>query len=128
MVVDITNPLDFSRGMPPRLAVCNDDSVGEQLQRAFPRARVVKALNTVAAPLMVDPRQVANGDHHLPICGNDADARAEVTRLLQEWFSWRHIVDLGDITNARGNEMYVALWLRLWQSQQNPLFNVKIVA
>jgi predicted dinucleotide-binding enzyme len=127
IVVDVANPLDFSTGMPPTLSVCNADSLGEQIQRAFPAARVVKSLNTVTSSLMVDPGQVASGDHHIFVCGNDEGARAEVTRILQEWFGWKHILDLGDITAARGVEMMLPLWLRLSISTQTPMVTIKVV-
>ncbi len=127
ILVDICNPLDFSKGFPPSLTVCNTDSLGEQIQRALPNTRVVKALNTVSAPLMVAPKLVANGDHSMVICGNDAGAKAEVTRMLTEWFGWTDVVDLGDITNARGTEMWLPLWVRLYGALKTPLFNMKLV-
>ncbi len=127
VLIDISNPLDFSRGMPPSLAVCNTDSVGEQIQRAFPGAKVVKALNTVTAFLMVNPGLVGGGDHTLFVCGNDAEAKAQVSGWLRDWFGWREIIDLGDITNARGTEMYLPLWLRVWGALGTGMFNVKIV-
>jgi hypothetical protein len=126
IVIDVSNALDFSGGFPPTLSVCNTESVGEQVQRAFPAARVVKTLNTVNAQIMVDPGQLAGGDHHLFVSGDDADAKVQVTQLLSEWFGWRNVIDLGDITTARGPEMYLPLWLRLmgaigWE------FNIKVV-
>lgn len=127
ILVDISNPLDFSRGMPPSLSVVNDDSLGEQIQRALPGTRVVKTLNTVNAFIMVDPRQVAGGDHTMLICGNDAAAKAEVTQLLTQGFGWKDVVDLGDITNARGSEMFVALWVRLFGALKTPMFGMKVV-
>lgn len=127
IVIDASNPLDFSKGMPPSLTVCNTDSLGEQLQRAFPRVRIVKALNTITAALMVNPAAVNGGDHTLFICGNDVDAKATVKRWLGEWFGWQDIVDLGDITAARGAEMYLPIWLRTWGALGSPMFNVKIV-
>jgi predicted dinucleotide-binding enzyme len=127
ILIDASNPLDFSRGMPPTLAVCNTDSIGEQLQRAFPAVKVVKALNTVTAFLMVDPALVNNGDHTLFICGNDGAARTQVNTWLGEWFGWRDVIDLGDITSARGTEMYLPIWLRLWGALGTGMFNVKIV-
>jgi predicted dinucleotide-binding enzyme len=112
-LLDVSNPLDFSKGRPPTLSVCNTDSVGEQIQRAFPDARVVKGLNTMNYEVMVDPA-IVPGEHDVLICGNDEGAKAEVNELLQS-FGWssERILDLGDITSARGLEMYVALWLRL---------------
>jgi hypothetical protein len=126
VVVDISNPLDFSKGMPPTLAVSNTDSLGEQIQRAFPAAKVVKTLNTVSANLMVAPKTLADGDHTMFVCGNDAGAKATVTTLLQS-FGWRDIVDLGDITNARGTEMYLPLWVRCWGAVKTPTFSIKLV-
>lgn len=126
VVIDVSNPLDFSRGMPPRLSVCNDDSIGEQIQRAFPRARVVKTLNTVNANLMVDPRQLAGGDHSMFMAGDDATAKATAKSLLES-FGWSDIVDLGGIANARGTEMYLPLWIRLWSATQTPMFSIKLV-
>lgn len=126
VVIDVSNPLDFSRGMPPRLSVSNDDSLGEQIQRALPRARVVKTLNTVNAWLMVDPKRLAGGDHTMFMAGNDASAKAQ-SRMLLESFGWTDIVDLGDISNARATEMYLPLWARLWMATQNPMFSIKLV-
>jgi len=83
ILIDVSNPLDFSKGMPPTLTVCNTDSIGEQIQRAFPEAKIVKTLNTTNVNVMVDPRQVAGGDHDLFVSGNDAAAKARVTELLR---------------------------------------------
>jgi predicted dinucleotide-binding enzyme len=127
ILIDISNPLDFSRGMPPTLSVCNDDSLGEQIQRTFPGARVVKTLNTVTASLMVDPLQLDGGEHHIFVSGNDPEAKAQVTHYLKSWFGWKHVIDLGDITTARGTEMYLPLWLRLWGALGTGLLNIRIV-
>lgn len=127
IIIDIANPLDFSRGMPPTLLVGNDDSLGERIQKAFPRARVVKTLNTVTASLMVDPRSLAGGDHDLFVCGNDAAARADVAGYLRDWFGWKKVTDLGDITNARGMEAYLLLWVRMYGQLKTAHFNLKIV-
>jgi predicted dinucleotide-binding enzyme len=123
ILVDVANPLDFSQGMPPTLSVCNDDSLGEQIQRAFPQAKVVKALNTITAGVMVEPVP----DTNLFVCGDDNDAKAAVVKLLGE-FGWpaEAIVDLGDISAARGQEMYLPLWLRL-MGVGGPQFNIKVV-
>lgn len=126
VLIDIANPLDVSAGMPPSLLVCNTDSLGEQIQHRFPRARVVKALNIVNAFLMVDPGQLAGGDHSMFLCGDDADAKATTTGLLES-LGWTDIIDLGGITNARGSEMYVALWVRLWGALGTPTFSIKVV-
>ena len=127
VLVDISNPLDFSRGFPPTLAIANTDSLGERIQRAFPSTRVVKTLNTVNAFLMVDPRQLADGEHTMVLCGDDASAKVEVTTILKEWFGWRDVIDLGDISNARGTEMWLPLWVRLYGALKTPMFNMRIV-
>ncbi len=127
VLLDVSNPLDFSKGMPPTLSLCNTDSVGEQIQRAFPGVRVVKTLNTVNCHLMVNPSQLAGGDHDIFVSGNDAAAKAQVTEILKTWFGWKNVIDLGDITTARGVEMYLPLWLRLWGALQTPALNLKIV-
>ena len=126
ILIDVSNPLDFSKGMPPTMTVCNTDSTGEQIQRAFPEAKVVKTLNTTNVNVMVDPGAVAGGDHDLFVSGNDAAAKARVTELLRQWFGWRTVIDLGDITTARGAEMILPIWLRLWGALGTPAFNFKI--
>jgi predicted dinucleotide-binding enzyme len=126
ILIDISNPLDFSKGMPPTLSVSNTDSLGEQIQRRFPEARVVKTLHTMNAYLMVDPTQLAGADHTVFVCGDDAEAKATVTELLRG-FGWTDIIDLGDITTARGTEMLLPVWLRLFGALQKPIFNFKIV-
>ena len=127
IVVDITNPLDFSKGFPPSLFVSNTDSLGEQIQRELPDSKVVKTLNTVSAFLMVDPGQLAGGDHTMLVCGDDAGAKGEVTRILKEWFGWKDVVDLGGIANARGLEMWLPLWVRLYSALGHANFNLKLV-
>jgi 8-hydroxy-5-deazaflavin:NADPH oxidoreductase len=126
VLVDVSNPLDFSKGMPPSLLVCNTDSMAEQLQRAFPETKVVKALNTMNANLMVDP-SLLEGDHDVFVCGNDAGAKGQVKELLKGDFGWKHVIDLGDLTAARGQEMFVILWVRLYGSLQSPMFNIHVV-
>lgn len=126
VLLDIANPLDFSAGMPPALFVKDTDSLAEQIQRAFPDARVVKALNTMGAHLMVDPRQLADGDHTVFVSGNDPDAKMTVTELLTS-LGHRDIIDLGDISTARGSEMLLPIWLRLWSALGTATFNFKIV-
>ena len=127
ILIDIANALDFSQGMPPTLVVCNTDSLGEQIQRAFPDTKVIKTLNTMNCNLMVNPGLVANGDHDIFISGNDVEAKATVTKILRDWFGWKSIVDLGDITNARATEMLLPIWVRLYGKFQSPNFNFKIV-
>jgi len=125
ILIDVANPLDFSKGMPPTLSVCNTDSLGEQIQRAFPGARVVKTLNTMNTSVMVDPGLVP-GDSDVFVSGNDAAARAQVTEILKSWFGWRSVIDLGDITTARGTEMLLPIWLRLWSTFKTPNINFHI--
>ena len=125
ILIDVANPLDFSKGMPPTLSVCNTDSLGEQIQRAFPNARVVKTLNTMNTNVMVDPRLVP-GDSDVFVSGNDAAAKAQVTEILKQWFGWRAVIDLGDITSARGTEMLLPIWLRLWGTFKTPNINFHI--
>ena len=127
ILMEISNPLDFSKGMPPTLSVCNTDSLGEQIQRSFPDVRVVKTLNTTNASMMVNPQQVANGDHTMFVCGNDGAAKTAVTRYLIEWFGWKDIIDLGDITSARGTEMLLPIWVRLMATLGTSMFNIKVV-
>ena len=125
VMLDITNPLDFSRGMPPSLTVSNTDSLGEQIQRAFPDTKVVKTLNTVNALLQVEPRKLMDGDHNAFVSGNDGEAKNTVIRILKD-YGWRDIIDLGDITTARGPEQVLPIWVRLL-SLKGPMFNFKVV-
>ena len=126
VVLDIANPLDFSRGFPPSLFVKDTDSLAEQIQRAFPDARVVKALNTMTAALMAEPAQLAGGDHSTFVSGNDDDAKKTVVALLES-LGHTDVIDLGDITTARGTEMLLPIWLRLMGTLGTPMFNFKIV-
>jgi hypothetical protein len=126
VLVDVANPLDFSRGMPPTLTVCNDDSLGERIQRRFPQARVVKTLNTVNASVMVNPSAVP-GEHDLFMSGDDPAAKAHVLELL-EAFGWprERVIDLGGLDGARAQEMYLPLWLRLFTTFGTPNVNVHV--
>lgn len=127
VLVDVANPLDASHGMPPTLTVCNTDSLGEQIQRALPEAKVVKSLNTLNYAVMVNPA-LAPGDHDVFVCGNDAAAKAQVTELLVTDLGWkrRNVIDLGDITMARGTEMWLALWIRLFAHYGHSHFNLHL--
>ncbi len=125
VLIDVANPLDFSRGMPPTLTICNTDSLGEQIQREHKLLRVVKALNTMNADVMVNPKLVP-GDHDVFICGNDDDAKSQVTMILMEWFGWKSVIDLGDISAARGMEMVLPLWISLSGNLDTSLFNFHI--
>lgn len=127
ILIDIANPLDFSKGMPPSLSVCNIDSLGEQVQKRFPEVKVVKALNTLTAPLMLNPGMLKEEGHNLFIAGNDEGAKQKVTELLKQ-FGWKdeQVIDLGDITNARGTEQLLPIWIRLMGKLGTPFFNFKI--
>jgi 8-hydroxy-5-deazaflavin:NADPH oxidoreductase len=126
VIVDVANPLDFSHGFPPTLSVCNTDSLGEQIQKAFPAARVVKTLNTINANVMVEPSRVP-GEHTVFVVGEDAAAKETVKGLLKE-FGWSEtgIVDLGGIGAARGVEMYLPLWLSLMGALGTADFNIRV--
>jgi 8-hydroxy-5-deazaflavin:NADPH oxidoreductase len=128
VLVDVANALDFSHGRPPLVGVSTGDSVGEQIQRAFPETKVVKALNTVNANVMIDP-SIVPGEHDLFMSGNDEQAKAQVAELLQT-IGWpaECILDLGDITAARAQELYVALWVRLVGVAGSATFNIQLVA
>lgn len=125
VILDIANPLDFSQGMPPTLFVKDTDSLGEQIQRAFPTARVVKSLNTLNADLMARPDTLPEASTVF-VSGNDADAKHMVTELLKD-FGHQDVIELGDISTARGTEMLLPVWLRLWGALGTPEFNFKIV-
>ena len=103
ILIDISNPLDFSKGMPPRLLFTGNDFLGEQIQHALPDTKVVKTLNTINHQVMVNPERVP-GSHDVFVSGNDAAAKAHVAEILRDWFGWKSIIDLGDITTARGTE------------------------
>ncbi len=126
VLVDTANPLDYSTEAWS-LTVSNTNSLGEQIQRAFPEARVVKCLNTMNSNVMVDP-------HKLPektdvfVSGNDIEAKAAVITILRDWFEWRSIIDLGDITTSRGVEMFALLWHNLRNVVSSPRFNIKVVS
>jgi predicted dinucleotide-binding enzyme len=127
VVVDVANPLDFSGGFPPSLLVADTDSLAEQVQRAFPRSRVVKALNTVAAPVMVAPGALSEPTDVF-LAGDDLAAKDTVRGLLAG-LGWdgEHVRDLGALEAARGLEMYLPLWLRLMQSSGTVVFNIRVV-
>jgi len=131
IVIDITNPLDFSKGMPPRLidGLNNSNSLGEEIQKALPGAKVVKTFNTVNCYVMVNPKLVNNGDHTLFICGDDADAKNKVKHFLVDTFGWmpENLLDLGGIQAARGTEAYVPFWVMMMQATGSPMFNIKVV-
>ncbi len=128
VLIDLSNPLDFSNGMPPTLTVCNTSSIGELLQAKFKNTFVVKTLNTMWCGLMVNPNQLNNGDHSVFVSSNSAEAKASASSILKA-FGWKteNIIDLGDITSARGTEMYLPLWLRLYGVEKSSKINIKLV-
>ncbi len=126
ILVDTANELDFSKGMPPGVLAAQDHCLAERIQKTFPNLKVVKAFNMMGAPIMVDPKRLKGGDHSFLICGDDAAAKGKVTEILKS-FGWSDILDTGDISAARGMEMYLALWVRLYGSLQNGMINIKVV-
>jgi predicted dinucleotide-binding enzyme len=125
VLIDVSNPLDFSKGFPPTLTVSNTDSLAEMIQREFPSARVVKTLNTVTASVMIEPRKLP-GAHTMFVSGNDAAAKGRARDFLTA-FGWTSIIDLGDITGARAQEQYLPLWIRLYGTLGNAEFNIAVV-
>jgi 8-hydroxy-5-deazaflavin:NADPH oxidoreductase len=122
LLIDVSNPLDGSGGV----FTSGSESVGEQIQQAFPAARVVKSLNTVNCKLMVDPANVP-GDHVVFVCGDDEQAKEQARGLLGE-LGWpaERVIDLGDIAGARAVEHYILLWIRLWRATGGPQFNITV--
>jgi hypothetical protein len=131
ILIDVANPLDFRNGMPPSLLpeLSNTNSLGEEIQKTFPDVKVVKTLNTMWNGLMVNPAMLNGGDHNVFICGNSSEAKEDVKEILQS-FGWaaHNILDLGDISAARGTEMYLPLWLRILSATGTGAFNIKIVS
>jgi 8-hydroxy-5-deazaflavin:NADPH oxidoreductase len=129
ILIDLANPLDFSKGMPPTLTIANTNSLGEEIQRLFPETKVVKALNTMWCGLMVNPALINDGNHTTFICGNDASAKDAVKQVLVS-FGWsdKNILDLGDITKSRGTEMYLPLWLSIYGATNSGAFNMNLVS
>ena len=131
VLIDISNPLDFSKGMPPSLIpeLSNTNSLGEEIQKMLPETQVVKTLNTMWNGLMINPAILANGDHINYLCGNDAEAKSKVKLLLNE-LGWKNesLLDLGDITAARATEATLPIWLRVYGAKQSGAFNFRIVS
>jgi predicted dinucleotide-binding enzyme len=131
ILIDIANPLDFSKGAPPSLipSLSNTNSLGEEIQKTFPSLKVVKTLNTMWCGLMVNPGMLNNGDHTNFISGNDAEAKQKVKSILNT-FGWKNenLLDLGDISAARGTESVLPVWLRIWSATQNGAFNFKVIS
>jgi len=126
ILIDTSNPINKSTN-PWTLTVCNSDSLGEQIQRIFPDTKVVKTLNTVNANVMVDPEKLIERTQVF-VSGNDIEAKAQVVMILRDWFGWKEILDLGDITTSRGVEMYLLLWQGLRKVLPEQRFNIKVVA
>jgi len=126
ILIDVSNPIDYSTEKFT-LTVCNTDSLGEQIQRTYPEARVVKTLNTVNCNMMVEPNKLP-GRTNVFLSGNDLDAKETVMKILREWFGWKSVLDLGDISTSRGVEMYMALWTNLKQVIPAERINIKVIS
>ena len=126
VLVDVSNPLEFPPGAPPKLfTAAVGDSLAERIQAELPEARVVKALNTVTASLMGHPEKLS-GETDVFVAGNDGPAKAKVTEILRE-FGWKSILDLGELTAARGMEAYLLLWLRFSAALKTAQLNIQVV-
>ena len=123
VILDLANPLDFSQGFPPSLSISNTNSLAESIQKEFAESKVVKSLNTMNYELMMNPSKI-KGDHSVFLSGNDENAKSRVKGLLQE-IGWpeQNIFDLGDISTARGTEMMLPIWLRLYAVLGHSNFN-----
>jgi predicted dinucleotide-binding enzyme len=126
ILIDTSNPLNRTTD-PWTLTVCNNDSLGEQIQRIFPDTKVVKTLNTVNANVMVDPMRLGERTQVF-VSGNDIEAKATVVMILRDWFDWKEILDLGDITTSRSVEMFLPLWQSLRKTIPGQRFNIKVVS
>jgi len=128
ILIDVANAFGpWNEGGEMELFVVNTDSLSERIQRAHPRLRVVKALNTVSAHIMAEPTALAGGDHDVFVAGDDAPARESVTRFLREEFGWKTVLDLGSLAAARGLEMMMPAWLKIWAALGTADFNFKVV-
>ena len=125
VVIDTSNALDSTSGFPPSLFVKDTDSLAEQLQRARPEVRLVKMFNTMSSVVMNDPGALGQ-ESTVFIAGNDEAAKQAATELAGD-LGWTDVLDLGDLTGARGLEMYISLWLRIYSTLGRPGFNVKVV-
>lgn len=125
ILIDTSNPLDYSSDLWT-LTVCNTDSLGEQIQREFPETLVVKSLNTINCDVMVHPTRLAERTDVF-VSGNSMEAKAQVNMILREWFGWKSVIDLGDITTSRGVEMYVVMWRCFRKVVSSYHFNIRLV-
>jgi predicted dinucleotide-binding enzyme len=126
VLIDTANELDFTKGRPPGVLASQTECLAEKIQAAFPNLKVVKSLNTIGAPVMVAPQSLAGGEHTVFVSGNDAPAKAAVAEVLKS-LGWKDVLDLGDVSSARGPEMYMAMWLRLWGATGTVAVNIKVV-
>jgi 8-hydroxy-5-deazaflavin:NADPH oxidoreductase len=128
ILIDISNPLDFSNGMPPHLipALTNTNSLGEEIQKLLPDTKVVKTLNIVNCEVMVDATKCGGNDATMFMAGNDVNAKMRVSKILNE-FKWKDIIDLGEIRNARSTEMMLPIWLSVYMATKNGFVAFKIV-
>ena len=111
VVIDATNPLDFSGGFPPRLSITGADSLGERVQRALPEAKVVKAFNTIGNPYFVDP-SFSEGQPTMLVAGDDDGAKQTVRDVLAD-FGWSDVVDIGGIEGSRELEAICIVWVKI---------------
>lgn len=126
ILIDTSNPLDYSQEIWT-LTVGNNDSLGEQIQRAYPRLKVVKSLNTVNCNVMVEPSKLIEKTD-IFVGGNDLDAKATVVKMLREGFGWKSVIDLGDIRTSRAVEAYVLFWQCLRNEINSARFNIRLVS
>ncbi|MBI2759065.1 MAG: NAD(P)-binding domain-containing protein [Chloroflexi bacterium] len=126
ILIDTSNPIDYTKE-DLILSVCNGDSLGEQIQRAFPETRVVKTLNTMNCNMMVEPAKLPERTNVF-VSGNDIDAKTTVIGILREWFGWKSVIDLGNITTSRGVEMLLPLWFSLRRVVPSDRFNIRVIS
>ncbi|GMK44232.1 hypothetical protein PghCCS26_13590 [Paenibacillus glycanilyticus] len=126
ILIDVALPLEFTNG-ELRLSIAPNDSLGEQIQQAFPETKVVKTLNTVTSALMINPLNLAEGQHDTFIGGNDTEAKNKVSEYLRQWFGWKNIIDLGDISSARATEGLLLLTSRIYGALGHSNFNLKVI-
>jgi 8-hydroxy-5-deazaflavin:NADPH oxidoreductase len=127
IIIDVSNPLDFSKGMPPTLipSLANTNSLGEEIQKLLPDAKVVKTLNIVNCEVMVRASK-CGGQATMFLAGNDSDAKKEVSNLLNQ-FGWDDLIDLGSIVHARSTEMMFPIWLSIYMATQNGYLAFKVI-
>jgi predicted dinucleotide-binding enzyme len=128
ILIDVSNPMDFSKGLPPTLipSLGITTSLGEEIQKAYTEAKVVKTLNTMYCDTMVNA-SLLPGDHDVFVCGNDTEAKARVKEILTDWFGWKSIVDLGDITTSKATEMLALAGMYFFGLKGSPMYNLKLV-